>query len=211
MFSLVFSCQWGSQSIAFSVSLVSVVFRVCTVQWVILRLYSSVSAVFRALAVHQASVMFMSCSESTLWRSSTPAQFLSTTVGHLRTKYNVKLLFFKSIYLSMHNDTRFGTDLFSVCTHQGNLLVSSRLSTGDLNFCVHSIPLWEPCVEKIMCSEHQCIGLLETHCSNYVNVKSANTWHKAEQIIFGRAWMSDYICTYICLLVHLDMCVWVYE
>ena len=51
-------------SVGFSVSSVSVAFRVCTVQWVILRLYSSVSAVFRALAVHQESVMFMSCSES---------------------------------------------------------------------------------------------------------------------------------------------------
>ena len=58
VFSLVFSCQWGSESIAFSVSSVSVAFRVCTVQWVILRLYSSVSAVLRALAVHQESVMF---------------------------------------------------------------------------------------------------------------------------------------------------------
>ena len=45
--------------IVFSVShSVSVAFRVRTVQWVILRLYSSVSAVFRALAVHQESVMF---------------------------------------------------------------------------------------------------------------------------------------------------------
>ena len=48
----------------------------------------------------------------------------------------------------MHKDTRFGTYLFSVGTHRGNLLVSSRISTGDLNFCVHSIPPWEPCVEK---------------------------------------------------------------
>ena len=56
---------WGSKSIVFSVSSVSVAFSVCTVQWAIPRLYSSVSAVFRALAVHQESVMFMSCSEST--------------------------------------------------------------------------------------------------------------------------------------------------
>ena len=48
----------------------------------------------------------------------------------------------------MYKDTRFGTDLFSVGTHRGNLLVNSRFSTGDLNFCVHSIPLWEPYVEK---------------------------------------------------------------
>ena len=66
VFSLVFSCQRDSESIAFSVSSVSVAFRVCTVQWVILRLYSSVSAVFKALAVYQESVIFMSCSESTL-------------------------------------------------------------------------------------------------------------------------------------------------
>ena len=45
--------QYSSESVAFSVSSVSVAFRVCTVQWVILRLHSSVSAVFRALAVHQ--------------------------------------------------------------------------------------------------------------------------------------------------------------
>ena len=44
----------------------SVAFRVCTVQWVILRLFSLVSAVFKALAVHQESVMSMSCSKSTL-------------------------------------------------------------------------------------------------------------------------------------------------
>ena len=56
VFSLVFGCQWGSESIAFSDSLVSVAFRVCTVQWVILRLYSSVSAVFRALAVQSCHV-----------------------------------------------------------------------------------------------------------------------------------------------------------
>ena len=145
--SVVFTCQWGSESIAFSVNSVSVAF---TVQWVILRLYSSVSALFTVMAVHHESVMFMSCSESTLWMSSAPAQFLSfnilsTTGGHLRTKYNVKLLFFKSTYLSMHNDTRFGTYFFPAGTHRGNLPVSSRFSTGDLNFCVHSIPL---CVEK---------------------------------------------------------------
>ena len=161
MLSLVFSCQWGSESIAFSVSSASVAFRVCTVQWVILRLYS-VSAVFRALAVHQESVMF----RVHLWRSSAPAQFLnfnipSTTEGHLRTKYNVKLLFFKCTYLSMHNDAPFGTHLFSVGTYRGNLLVSSRFSTGDLNFCVHSIPLWEPCVEKramLRASMHRPVG-----------------------------------------------------
>ena len=66
VFSLVFSCQWGSESVTFSVSSESAAFRVCTVQWVILHVYSSVSAVFRALAVHQESVMFMSCSESTI-------------------------------------------------------------------------------------------------------------------------------------------------
>ena len=55
----------------------------------------------------------------------------------------------KSTYLSVHNGTRFGTWLFLVGTHWGNLPVSSRFSTEDLNFCVHSIPLWEPCVEKL--------------------------------------------------------------
>ena len=156
MFSLVFSCQWGSESIAFNVSSEPVAFRVCTVQWVILRLYSSVSAVFRALAVH---CHVMSCSP---WMSSAPAQFLSfnipsTTEGHLRTKYNVKLLFLNPVYFSKHKDTRFGTYLFLVHTH----LANSRFSTGDLNFCVHSIPLWEPCVEKrvmLRASMHRPVG-----------------------------------------------------
>ena len=67
VFSLVFSCQWGSESIAFSVSSVSVAFRVllfsgsfsvCTLQ--------CLQCQFRALAVHQESVMLTSCSESTL-------------------------------------------------------------------------------------------------------------------------------------------------
>ena len=65
VFSLVLSCQWGLESIAFSVSSVSVVFRVCTVQWVILRLYSLVSAVFKHWLFIE-SFMSMSCSESTL-------------------------------------------------------------------------------------------------------------------------------------------------
>ena len=77
----------------------------------------------------------------------------------------------------MHNDTRFGTDLFSVGTHRGNLLVSSRFSTGDLNFYVHSIPLWEPCVEKrvmLTASMHRPVGgALQS--LYYVNVKSADT------------------------------------
>ena len=151
--------------------------------------------------------------------SSAAAQFLnfnipSTTEGHLRTKYNVNLfLFFKSTYLSMHNDTRFGTDLFSVGTHRGNLLVNSRFSTGDLNFCVHSIPL----CKNGSCSEHQCIGLLEEHCSNYVTSEDTSAvgkfttawvWHKAEQIIwislaFSHAWMSDYICMYIYVCMYV--------
>ena len=114
--------------------------------------------------------------------------------------------------------THFGTYLFSVGTHRRNLLISSRFSTGDLNFCVHSIPLWEPsCVEKrvmLRASMHRPVG---GALSIYVNVKSADTsavgklmtaqvWHKAEQIIqvnlaFSHAWMSDYIGMYICLLV----------
>ena len=155
----------GFRVLAFSVSSVSIAFMVCTVQWVILCLYSSVSAVFRALAVHQESVMFMSCSESTLWMSSAPAQFLnynilSTTEGHLRTKYNVKKSI-KNPLIYQCTMTHFDTYLFSVGTHRGNLLVSSRSSAWDLNFCVHSIPLWEPRVEKpimLRASVHRPVG-----------------------------------------------------
>ena len=85
------------------------------------------------------------------------------------------------------------------------------ISASTVSHC--GSPVWK----NGSCSEHQCIGLLEKHCS-YVNVKSADTsavgkftiarvWHKAEQIIrvnlaFGHAWMSDYIRMYICLLVY---------
>ena len=112
--------------------------------------------------------------------------------------------------------TCFGSYLFSVGTHRGNLLVSSRFSTGDLNFCVYSISLWETWVEKPVMLR---TSILEEHFSNYiyVNVKSADTsavgkfttarvWHKAEQIIqvnhaFSRAWTSDY--TFVCTSVYL--------
>ena len=69
------------------------------------------------------------------------------------------------------------------------------------------------CEKNGPCSEHQCIGLLEEHCSNYVKVKSARqasvgkfttarVRHKAEQIIvislaFGHAWTSENISMYI--------------
>ena len=61
----------------------------------------------------------------------------------------------------MYKDTRFGTYLFSVGTHRGNLLVNSWFSTGDINFCIHSIPLWEPRVEKrviLRASMHRPVG-----------------------------------------------------
>ena len=81
------------------------------------------------------------------------------TEGNLRTKYNVKLFLNPLIYQCTM--THFVIDLFSVGTPRGNLLVSSRFSTGDLNFCVHSIPLWEPCVEKrvmLRASMHRPVG-----------------------------------------------------
>ena len=177
----------------------SVLFSVCSVQ---------------STGCNQESVMFMLCSESILWMSSAPAQFFNfnipSTTGHLRTKYKVKLLFFKCTYLSMHNDAPFGTHLFSVGTYRGNLLVSSRFSTGDLNFWVHSIPLREPCVEKpVMLRASMHIGLLEEHCSNYImpmlNLQihqwASSRQHLRVNLAFGHAWMNDYICMYICLIV----------
>ena len=164
-----------------------------TVQWVILCLYSSVSAVFRALAVHQESVMFMSRSESvmfmsrsesvmfmsrsesvmftsrselTLWMSSAPAHFLNLhPVNHRGSpedKIQCKNIFIK-IHVSINAQwhTFWPTYLFSAGTHRGNRLVSSRFSIGDLNFCVHSIPLWEPCAKKMVmlrASIHRPVG-----------------------------------------------------
>ena len=80
----------------------------------------------------------------------------------------------------MHNDTHFGTNLFSVGTYLGNLPVSIGsqqwilISASTVSHC--GSPVWK----NGPCSEHQCIGLLEEHCSNYiiiyVNVKSAHTF-----------------------------------
>ena len=56
--SVQYSVVSGVQSLQCSVSVQCLAFRVCTVQWVILRVYSSVSAVFRALAVTKS----LSCS-----------------------------------------------------------------------------------------------------------------------------------------------------
>ena len=61
----------------------------------------------------------------------------------------------------MHNDTRFGTCLVLAGTHWGDLFVSSRFSARDLNFCIRSTPLWEPCVEKramLRTSMHRPVG-----------------------------------------------------
>ena len=96
---VVFSCQWRSVSVQClqrsGCVLISGSCSVCTLQCL---------QCSRALAVHQECVM------STLGLSSAPAQFLnfnipSTTEGHLRTKYNLKIIIFKSTYLSLHNDT----------------------------------------------------------------------------------------------------------
>ena len=140
--------------------------------------------------------------------SSAPVQFLnfnipSTTEGHLRTKYNVKLLFFKSTYLPMHNDTPFGTCLFSVGTYRGNLPVSSRFSKRDLNFCVHSIPLWEPCVERRATLRAHIHLLWASSRQHECGIKHNKL---RVSLAFDHAWMSDYICMYICLLVYnMDM------
>ena len=164
MFSLVFSCQWGSESVAFSVSSVSVAFRVCTVQWVIVRLYSSASAVFRALAVTKS----LSCSchvQSQHFEGPLPLRsswILTSRQSQVTWGQNTMLKKKKkSPLIYQCTMTHFGTYLFSVGTHRGNLLVSSRFSTGALNFWVHSIPLWEPCVEKpvmLRASIHRPVG-----------------------------------------------------
>ena len=92
---------------------------------------------------------------------------------------------------------------------RGNLLVSSRFSTGDLNFCIHSNPLWEPCVEKKRsCSEHQCIGLLEEHCGNYImsmlNLQIHLLWETSQQHECGikQNKLSESIYQYIYIHTH---------
>ena len=115
--------------------------------------------------------------------------------------------------------TRFGTYLFSIGTHRGNLLVNSRFSTGDLNFCVHSIPLWEPCVEKRVMLRASVA--LEEHCSNYImsmlNLQIHPLWPASSQqhecgisqnklsesilpsVMCG--WVTTFVCTSICQVV----------
>ena len=114
--------------------------------------------------------------------------------------------------------TRFGTYLFSTGTHQGYLLVSSRFSTGDLNFCVYSIPLGSPVWKNRSCSEHQCIGLLEEHCCNYImsmlNLQIHLLWASSRQHECGikqnnlsesilpsvmLGWVTTFVCTSVCL------------
>ena len=151
VFSLVLTCQWGSESIAFSV---------CSVQGVYCSVGHSPSVLFSVCSVQSTGCSPRVCHvQSPHSEGPLPLQFLnfnipSTTEGHLRAKYNIKIKYKKSTYLSTHNDTRFGT-------HWGNLLVSSRFSTGDHNLCIHSIPLWEPCVEKrvmLRASVHRPVG-----------------------------------------------------
>ena len=103
-----------------------------------------------------------------------------------------------------------GTYLSAVGSQQGILISASTVS-----HCGGHV--WK----KGSRSEHQCIGLLEEHCSNlyYVNVKSADAsavgkfttarvWHKAEQWIirvslaFGHA-----LDEWQYLYVHLSTCV----
>ena len=163
--------------------------------------------------------MFMSCSESTLWRSSAPAQFLnvnnpSTTEGHLRTKYNVKLLFLNPLIYQCtmtHVLLRIyfrlvltgGTYLSALGSQQGILISASAVP-----HC--GSPVWK----NGPCSEHQCIGLLEVHCSNYINVKSAATfavgkfttawvWHKAQQIT-SQSCLRSRLDEWLHLYVHLS-------
>ena len=159
MFSLVFSFQWRS------VCSIQCRLSVCTVHGVYCSVGHSPSVLFSVCSVqstgcNQESVMFMSCSESALWISSAPAQFLNfnilSTTGHLRTKY-IKIFKNPLINAQWHS----GTYLFSVSTHQGSLLVSSRFSKGDFNFRVYIIPLWQPCVEitvMLRASMHRPVG-----------------------------------------------------
>ena len=96
----------------------------------------------------------------------------------------------------MHNDTHFGLHIYFRHVLIGGTYLSALgsqqgilISASTVSHC--GSPVWK----KWSCSEHQCIGLLEEHYSNYVNVKSADTsaagkfttarvWHKAEQIIW---------------------------
>ena len=112
--------------------------------------------------------------------------------------------------------TCFGTDLFLVGTHWGNLLVSSRFSTGIL-ISVSTVshcgsPLWK----NRSCSKHQCIGLLEEHCSNHIMSMLNLQIHGIKQnklsesilLSFMLGWMTTFVCTsvYFCRI-----CICVYE
>ena len=165
VFSLVFSSQRGSESVAFSASSVSV-----ALSWCVLFSGSFSVCALQCLqcSEHWLFTKSLSCQSCHVLSphsgmSSAPAQFLNFNIPSTTEspKLQCKNYIFKNPLIYQCTMTHFGTYLFFVGTHWGNLLVSSRFSTGDLNFCIHSIPLWEPCVEKLImlrASMHRPVG-----------------------------------------------------
>ena len=139
----------------------------------------------------------------------------------------------------MHNDTRFGTFLFSVGTHRGTYLsaLGSQqgilISASTVSHCGSLV--WK----NGSCSEHQCTGLLEEHCSHYImsmlNLQIHLLWASSRQHECGikqnklsesilpsvmLGWVTRFVCTsvYLCRIslslsphTHLDMRVRVYD
>ena len=144
----------------------------CTVQWV----YSP-SVLFSVCSVqntgcNQESVMFMSCSESTLRMSSAPAKFLNCNIlsGSPEDKIQCKFiyLFFNPrisqctmthilVHIYFRQVLTGGTYLSTLDSQQGILI-----SAPTVSHC--GSPVWK----NGPCSERQCIGLLVEHCSNYI-------------------------------------------
>ena len=203
------------------------VFSVCSAQGVSCSVVHSPSILFSVCSVQSThwlftkSVMFMFrvCSLNVLCPCAV-LNIPSTTEGHLKTKYNVNKYIKKSTDLSMRNDT-----FWYVCIFGRNSLGGTYLSAlGSQQEILISASTVSHCGshvwKKWSCSEHQYIGLLEEHCSNYImsmlnlqtNLLGASSRQHdcgikqnnelSESVLPSvMPWMSDNICMYIRLLV----------
>ena len=163
-------------SVGFRVYSVQCQFSVCSVQGVYRLVGHSPSVLFSVCSVQSTGCSpRVSCSchvQSPHLECPLPlrSSWILTSRQPQRTKYNVKWLFFKSTYLSLHNDTFwygfiFGrysrgesTKYLSALGSQQGILISA----SSVSHC--GSPVWK----NGPCSEYQFTGPLEEHCSNYI-------------------------------------------
>ena len=172
VFGLVFSCQWGS------VYSVQCQFSVCSVQSVYCSVGHSPSVLFSVCSVQSTGCSPRVCHVHVMFRVHTLKVLCPCAVleyehpvnhrGSLEDKI-CKIIIFLNPLISQCTMTHVlvriyfrqvltgGTYLSVLGSQQGILISASTVS-----HC--GSPVWK----NGSCSEHQCIGLLEEHCSNYI-------------------------------------------